>query len=111
MAIDNRQTRRLLERMGVNLEQIPDVEEVIIRTTGKDIIVKGVNVAELKGKDMHVFQVTGEDVEEVVREVPNFSEEDVLLVAQQAAVPKEKAEEALKDSEGDLAQAILKLTS
>lgn len=111
MAFDNRQTRRLLERMGVNLEQIADVEEVIIRTVNKDIVVKGVSVAEMKGKGMHVFQVTGEDVEEIVREVPKFSEEDILLVSQQAGVSKEKAEQSLMDSDGDLAQAILKLSS
>ena len=32
----DRQTRRMLERMGVNFEPIPDVVEVIIKTSNKD---------------------------------------------------------------------------
>jgi len=87
------------------------VEEVIIRTSSKDIVVKSPSVSELRTKGMRMFQVSGEDVEEVVRERPKFTEEDILLVAQQANVSKERAEEALTECEGDLARAILKLTT
>jgi NACalpha-BTF3-like transcription factor len=37
------------------------------------------------------------------------SPEDILLVAQQAKVPQKEAEEALRQTSGDLAQAILLL--
>ena len=111
MGIDSRQTKRLLERMGVNLSPIPDVEEVIIRTATKDIVVKNAEVAEVTAKGTKMFQVSGAEVEEKPRERPAFSEEDVLLVTQQAGVPKERAAEALAESDGDLARAILKLTS
>ena len=111
MAFDSRQTRRLLERMGVNLSTIPDVEEVVIRTTTKEIIVKDADVAEVTTKGVKVFQVSGSMVEERVREKPTFSEEDVLLVAQQAGVSKERASEALAQSGGDIARAILSFTS
>ena len=108
---DNRQTRRMLERMGINFEPIEDVQEVIIRTKNKDIVVKEASVSEIKAKGTRMFQVVGENVEEVVREKPKFSEEDVLLVAQQTGVSNERARVALEESNGDLAQAILKLTS
>ena len=108
---DNRQTRRMLERMGINFEPIEDVQEVIIRTKYKDIVVKEASVSEIKAKGTRMFQVVGENVEEVVREKPKFSEEDVLLVAQQTGVSNERAKVALEESNGDLAQAILKLTS
>ncbi len=111
MSLDSRQARRMLERMGVNLEQISDVEEVVIRTRSKDIVIKGASVSEVKAKGMRVFQVAGEQIEERTRERPNFTEEDVLLVAQQAGVSKEMAYEALSETQGDLAKAILKLTS
>ena len=111
IGFDSRQTRRLLERMGVNLSPIPDVEEVIIRTATKDIVVKGAEVAEVTVKGTRMFQVSGSEVEEMPREKPAFSEEDVLLVAQQAGVSKERAAEALAESDGDLARAILRLTS
>ncbi|HJY15818.1 MAG TPA: transcription factor, partial [Nitrososphaeraceae archaeon] len=45
------------------------------------------------------------------RETPSLKEEDIILVMQQANVSKEKAIQALTDSKGDIAQAILTLTT
>ncbi len=44
-------------------------------------------------------------------EVPIFSEDDIMLVCQQANCDKEKAKDALAETKGDIAQAILRLTS
>jgi nascent polypeptide-associated complex subunit alpha len=101
----------MLERMGLDMNQIPDVKEVIIRTSNKDMVIREANVSEINAKGMRVFQVMGSDVEEIEREKPKFTEEDVLLVAQQAGVSKERASVALEESDGDLAQAILQLSS
>lgn len=111
MAFDRRQTRRLLERMGVDMKEVEGVEEVVIRTRTKDIIVKDASVAEVTVKGMRMFQVSGEEVEEKARETPKFTEEDVLLVVQQTGVSKERAQSALEDADGDLANAILSLTA
>ena len=110
-SFDNRQTRRMLERMGVSMDQVENVEEVIIRTPDKDLVIKDANVSEMKVKGQRVFQVVGDDVEERMRERPKFTREDILLVSQQASVSEAKAEQALKDTNGDLAQAILQLSS
>ncbi len=101
----------MLERMGLDMIQIPDVEEVIIKTSSKLMIIKEANVSEINAKGMKIFQVMGGDVEEVEREKPKYTEEDVLLVAQQAGVSKEIALASLEDNGGDLAQAILSLSS
>ncbi len=111
MELGGRRAKRMMERMGLDMSQIPDVEEVIIRTSSKDMIIKDANVSEINAKGMRIFQVMGNDIEEVEREKPQFTEEDILLVAQQAGVSRERAEAALEESGGDLAQAILKLTS
>ncbi len=111
MKISDRQARRMLEKMGVDIEPLPDVKEVIIRTSSKDIIIKNPDVSEMKAKGVRVFQVMGVTIEERIVEVPKFTEEDVLLVAQQANVSKEVAAKALEESDGDLAKAILKLKS
>ncbi len=111
MELGGRKNKRMLERMGLDMTQIPDVEEVIIRTSSKDLIIKEANVSEINAKGMKVFQVMGGDVEEVDREKPKFTEEDVLLVSQQAGVSKEIASVALEENGGDLAQAILQLSS
>jgi nascent polypeptide-associated complex subunit alpha len=112
MNFDNRQTRRMLDRMGVSMDQVEGVEEVIIRTADKDLVIKNASVTEMRMKGTSkMYQVVGEDIEERMREKPKYTQEDVLLVAQQANVSEAKAVQALKDNDGDLATAILKLTS
>jgi nascent polypeptide-associated complex subunit alpha len=113
MNLNNRQARRMMDQMGINMDQIEGVEEVIIRTSDKDLVIKGAGVSEvrMKGGGTRIFQVTGEDVEERMREKPKYTKEDVVLVAQQANVSEARAEQALKDNDGDLATAILKLSS
>jgi nascent polypeptide-associated complex subunit alpha len=68
-------------------------------------------VVEMKGKDSTIYQVVATDIEERQKEIPSFKEEDVVLVMQQASVSKDRAIQALSDSKGDLAQAIINLTT
>ena len=107
--MDNRQTRRMLEKMGMNLEQLPNVEEVIIKTKERDLIIKEPQVSQIKSKAMNMFQIIGNDTEEIEKENPTYKKEDILLVSQQANVSQEEAQKALEETNGDLAQAILKL--
>jgi len=108
--MDNRQARRAMERMGINMKEIPDVKEVIIRTSDKEMHIKDASVSEVNAQGNRIFQVMGE-VEEVEVEKAAFNEEDILLVQQQANVSKEKAMAALEEADGEVARAILKLTS
>jgi nascent polypeptide-associated complex subunit alpha len=110
MKLDDRKTRRMMDRMGINMKEIPDVEEVIIKTASKEIHVHGAQVSEVNAQGSKIFQVMG-DAEEVERERPKFSEEDILLVQQQASVSREKAQIALEESDGEVAKAILRLTT
>ncbi len=107
----NRQLRRMLDKMGLNMSELSNVEEVVIRTKEKELRIKSPTVAELKSQDSTIYQVVGDDIEEIHREVPKFSDEDVMLVSQQAGVSKEVAIKALEDAQGDLAKAILSLTT
>jgi nascent polypeptide-associated complex subunit alpha len=66
---------------------------------------------EMKGKDSTIFQVVATDIEEKERETPSLRDEDIILVMQQANVSREKAIQALMDAKGDLAKAILNLTT
>ena len=109
--MDNRQNRRMLEKMGINLEEVPDVEEVTIKTKEKELVLKKVNVSKIKAKDTEMFQIVAEEIEEIIKENKEINEKDIHLVSQQAKVSLETAKIALEESNGDLAQAILKLTS
>jgi len=114
-----REVRRIMGRLGVNTKEMPEVKEVIFRTSTKEITIQNPVVTLLEIQGQQIFQVVGEGIQE--RELPKeeplpapeikISEEDILLVAQQANVDFEKAKKALEETKGDLAQAILMLTS
>jgi len=110
LKMDNRQARRAMERLGINMKEIPGVQEVIIKTSDKEMHIKDASVSEVNAQGQRIFQVMG-DVEEVEVEKEAFNEEDILLVQQQANVTREKAMAALEETEGEVARAILKLTS
>jgi nascent polypeptide-associated complex subunit alpha len=107
----NREMRRMLDKMGLEMKEMGEIEEVVIRTETKELYLIKPQVVEMKGKDSTIFQVVATDIEEREREVPSFREEDVVLVMQQASVSKDRAIQALTDSKGDLAQAIINLTT
>ena len=107
----NREMRRMLDKMGLEMKDLGDIEEVIIKTETKEIYLIKPQIIEMKGKDNTIFQVVATDIEEKKRDVPVFKEEDIILVMQQANVTKEKAVQALTDAKGDMAQAILDLTT
>jgi len=103
--------RRMLDKMGLDMNEIPNVQEVIIKTDKKEIILSKPAVTEMKAKDNSIFQVVANGIEERELEVPVFSDEDIQLVCQQANVSEEQAKNALAESKGDLARAILLLTT
>ena len=107
----NREMRRMLDKMGLEMKEVPNVQEVIIKTDKKEIIIPKPAVSEMKAKDNSIFQVIAESYEERELEVPVFSQEDIMLVAQQAGVSQEAANKALIEAKGDLARAILLLTT
>jgi len=107
----NREMRRMMDKMGLDMNELSNVQEVIIKTDKKEIIINKPSVTEMKAKDNSIFTVTADSYEEKELEVPIFSEEDIQLVSLQAGVDEEKARTALEDAKGDLAKAILNLTS
>ncbi len=115
-----REQRRMMQRMGMNMDSIEDVQQVIIRTPTKDIIIDEPDVAILQVQGQKMYQVIGGQVSEqapsqrgvnAIAAKPAFSDEDVQLVADQTGKSLDKAKEALQECGGDLAKAILLLQS
>jgi nascent polypeptide-associated complex subunit alpha len=101
----------MLDKMGLEMKDLGNIEEVIIKTETKELYLIKPQVVEMKGKDSTIFQVVATDIEEKEREMPSLKDEDIILVMQQANVTREKAIQALVDAKGDLAKAILNLTT
>jgi len=113
--MNSREARRMMQRMGMNMGGMDDVEEVIIRTNTKEIIIEQPQVSTLEMQGQKIFQIIGGKVRESTPESSGFqfsvSEEDAKLVADQTGKSLEEAKNALEECEGDLAKAILLLQS
>jgi len=110
-----REARRMMQRMGMSMDNVQDVTQVIIKTSNKDIIIEQPEVAILNMQGQKIFQVAGGTITEKTpeRATPKLvvPEEDVQLVADQTGKSTEEARKALEECEGDLAKAILLLQS
>ena len=109
-----REAMRMMQKMGMDMKEIANVRQVVIKTTDKQIVIDDPTVTTITMQGQTMFQVTGGAVKEgvhkeEVEEALPISEDDVKLVAEQASVSVEEARKALIESGGDLAQAILAL--
>ncbi len=106
-----RNAMRMMQRMGMETNEIKDVIEVIIKTADKDIIIEEPNVMSLVMDRQKIFQVIGGNQREELadQDTVEISEDDVKLVTEQANVNPEEARRALEESKGDLARAIVLL--
>lgn len=101
--VNPRQMKRMMRQLGMEMEEL-NANEVIIRLEDREIIINNPQVSVVRAMNQKTYQVIGEE-----KEVPLTPQEDVALVAEQAGVSKEEALKALKETGGDLAEAIMKL--
>ncbi|MCX6706623.1 MAG: nascent polypeptide-associated complex protein [Candidatus Woesearchaeota archaeon] len=106
--INPRMMRQAMKRMGIQQREI-DASEVIIRCSDKDIIVTNPQVSKVNMMGQETFQISGNIQEREKQVSAEISKDDIKMVAEQAEVSEKEAEEALKEAEGDIAAAILKL--
>jgi nascent polypeptide-associated complex subunit alpha len=111
--VNPREAKRMMQRMGMSMDTVADVEHVVIRTASKEIMIEQPEVAILAVQGQKIYQVTGGKVTEkiVERKSSGVAEEDVKLVADQTGKSDQEARRALEESGGDLAKAILLLQS
>jgi nascent polypeptide-associated complex subunit alpha len=99
-----RQMNKMMQKMGIKQDEI-DASEVIIKTPGKNLVIKNPSVTKVDMMGQKTFQIIGE----VTEESP-ISEEDINTVVEQANVSKEDAKNELEKTNGDLAEAIVNLS-
>ncbi|MHA1661702.1 MAG: nascent polypeptide-associated complex protein [Candidatus Thorarchaeota archaeon] len=123
-----KQMARMMKKMGIEQKDLEGVREVIIRFTDKEWVISNPQVTAIKQSGAETYQVGGSKTEralsgtgtassspdaDIFEEAPapeiEIPMEDAALVAGQTGVDIETAKQALKETEGDLAAAILKL--
>ncbi|MCL2687546.1 MAG: nascent polypeptide-associated complex protein [Methanobrevibacter sp.] len=105
-----KQMERQMKKMGMNMKDLPGVKEVIIRFEDKELVIPDAEVNLMSVMGQETYQITGNAVEVELESELVIPDEDIEMVANQAGVSKTDAEEALIATNGDLAEAILKLS-
>ncbi len=105
----------MLKNMGINIDEIENVLEVVIRLPDKEIIIENASVAIMDSHGVRSYQISGDSREQSIsgvgNEKPNsdIPDSDVELVMVQTGANKDDAKAALQEAKGDLAEAIMKL--
>ncbi len=106
--INPRQMKAMMKKLGMNVEQIEDVQSIIIKTPKGDYIFDSADVQAMTMQGVTTYQIQGQP--RFVEKAPDIPKEDVAMVASQASVSEEKARETLVATNGDIAEAIMKLS-
>jgi len=107
--INPRQMKAMMKKLGMQVEQIEDVISIVIKTPKGNYIFDAAEVTAMTMQGTTTYQIIGEPrFEEAAPDIPK---EDVAMVAAQANVSEEQAKEALVTTKGDIAEAIMLLTS
>ena len=110
----------MLKNMGINIDELENVSEVVIRMPDKEIVISNPSVAIMDSHGTRSYQISGDESErapsrfgqEAAEEPPiEILDSDVQLVAAQTGASLPEAKAALQEAKGDLAAAIIKLSS
>ena len=104
MKINPRQMEKMMKQMGIQSTNI-DADEVVIKTSDKEIVISNPQVSRVKAMGQDTFQISGDISERTKDEI---SDDDVEMVAEQAGVSKEEARAVLEETK-DIAEAIMRL--
>ena len=98
-----------MKKLGMNVEQIEDVQSIVIKTPKGNYVFDAAEVTVMTMQGSVSYQIQGNPrFEAAAVEIPK---EDITMVAAQANVSEEKAKAALVASKGDIAEAIMQLAS
>jgi nascent polypeptide-associated complex subunit alpha len=112
--------KQMMRKYGMNIDEISDVEEIVIRTSTQEYVFSEAEVTVIDIQGQKTFQIVGEP--EVMdrgssdsaaggepRPKSRIPQADIELVAQQTGASKDEAREALEACDGNPAEAIMKL--
>tara|TARA_Y100000310_G_scaffold344244_1_gene455952 strand:- start:13549 stop:13884 length:336 start_codon:yes stop_codon:yes gene_type:complete len=104
--MDPKKMAAMMKQLGINQEEVDASRVVIEKNDGGKIVVENPSVAKISMKGQDTFQVSGD----VSEEEEDVSGEDVKLVVEKTGKSEEEAKKALEDCNGEVAEAIVKLS-
>jgi nascent polypeptide-associated complex subunit alpha len=106
--INPKKMKQMMKQLGMQVEQIEDIEQVVIATTKGRYVFDAAEVSAMTMQGVTTFQIAGQPRFEAA--APSIPDEDVKLVMEQTGKPEDAARSALVSVKGDIAEAILKLS-
>ena len=111
-----RMQARMLSNLGLDLKELGVADEVVIRLSDREIVIRNPSVVALNVEKERIFQIIGGEEEERTVEAeaidtPTYepNQDDIMLVMAQTGASEQEARQALVETNGDLAKAILML--
>ena len=91
--------------------EMPDAAEVIIRFNDRELHLAEPVVGRIKRSDSVSFLIGADGYTETELEKPTYSKDDIDLVMMRAGVTEKQAAAKLQETKGDIALAIVQLSS
>ena len=103
-----KQMNQLMKRFGINVKEIENVEKVIIQTDTKEYVFENAEVTIMDAQGQKTYQISGKP--RIVEREEEIPQSDIDLVVEQTGKTADEAKKALEETNGDIAQAIIKLS-
>ncbi len=97
----------LMKKMGIAQEEVSADRVIIEKNDGGKIVIENPSVQRIKMQGQESWQIVGDAKEEEEK----VRDEDVKLVAEKTGKSEDEARKALEDVDGEVAEAIIKLSS
>ncbi|MFH1803130.1 MAG: nascent polypeptide-associated complex protein [archaeon] len=97
----------MMKQLGIQQDDIPAEKVTIEKTDGSKIVIEEPQVQKITMQGQTSYQITGESKEESAEK---FTKDDIKLVAEKTSKSEEEAKKALEETNGDIAEAIMKLS-
>ncbi len=116
MGLSPKKLNLMMKQMGISVEELSDVEEVVIKTADAELVFEDAVVTVMDAPGSKMYQITGTPVKRSKSEsepgaepVVSISPEDVEIVMEKAGCSEAEAKATLTETKGDLAEAISRL--
>ncbi len=102
--VNPKQMSQMMKQFGIKNQELDAKEVIITLGNGNKIVFDKPQIQCIEMRGEKTYTIAG-----ATREVSGVPQEDIDMVAEAAGVSKEEAKKALIESNGDIAEAILKL--
>lgn len=99
-----KQMQGMMKQFGIKTEEINAIKVIFELENGSRLVIDNPNVSAMNAQGQKIYSVVGNAVEE-----KGLNQDDLNMVIEQTNASKEEAEKALNESNGDIAEAIMKL--